>query len=118
MMHYLTRDFVCERLKIGLNASYKFAPATAIHRIPSDWIIKVLNRSRRAREEQLDYIPSDIITPDEAADEFGIPAKCLLRWTRRAVKVPPHYRLNKQTTRFRRETLSKWLERKTDDRHC
>ena len=113
-MHYITRDFICERLKVSRWASYGFVSATSIHRVPSDRVIALLNRSRKAREEELDYIPSDIITPDEAESEFGIPASSLLAWTRRSVKVPPHFRLNKQTTRFRRSSLSAWLERRTN----
>lgn len=112
-MHYVTRDFVCERLKVSQWASYGFVAATAIHRIPSDRVIRLLNRSRKAREAELDHIPADIITPEEAEAETGIPARTLLVWTRRKVKVPPHFRLNKQTTRFRRSSLAEWLERRT-----
>lgn len=113
-MHYVTREFVCERLKVSLWASYKFAPATSIRRIQSDSVIAVLNRSRKAREKEIDFIPSDIVTPDEASEETGIPAKTLVTWTRRAVKAPPHYRLNKQTTRFRLSSLNEWLERRAN----
>lgn len=113
-MHFVTREFVCERLKVSAWASYKFVPANDIHRIQSDRVIAVLNGSRKAHEPELDYIPSDIITPEEAERETGIPAKTLLTWTRRSVKVPPHYRLNKQTTRFRRSSLSAWLDRRTN----
>lgn len=113
-MHYVTRDFICDRLKVSTWASYGFAPATSIHRIPSDRVISILNSSRKAHEKEVDYIPSDIITPKEAEEETGIPADTLLAWTRRSVKVPPHYRMNKQTTRFRRSSLLEWLERRTD----
>lgn len=112
-MHYVTRQFVCERLKLSLWTSYRFVPANDVHRIRTDRVIDILNSSRRANEKALDFIPSDILTPEQAEEETGIPAKTLLTWTRRAVKVPPHYRLNKQTTRFRRSSLAEWLERRS-----
>ena len=112
-MFYVTRDFVCERLKVSRWASYGIVPSTAIGRIPSDDVVSVLNRSRKADRDVLDYVPSDILTPDEASELTGIPANVLLRWTRRSVKVPPHFRINKQTTRFRRESLENWLRRNT-----
>ena len=112
-MFYLTRETVCERLKVSLWASYRLVPATDIARIPSDRVIDVINKARRSRQEELDFIPSDIVTPEEAEAVTGIPARSLLTWTRRAVKSPPHYRLNKQTTRFRLSSLEEWLERRT-----
>lgn len=112
-MFYVTRDFVCERLKVTQRTSYNLVPATNLPHIPSDRVIALLNRSRRAGEEKLDYIPSDIITAEEAETETGIPARRLIVWTRRSIKVPPHFRINKQTTRFRRSSLAAWLERRS-----
>ena len=65
-MFYLTRETVCERLKVSLWASYRLVPATDIARIPSDRVIDVINKARRSRQEELDFIPSDIVTPEEA----------------------------------------------------
>lgn len=112
-MFHVTRTFVCERLKVTQRTSYNLVPATSLSYIPSDKVIALLNRSRKAGEHKLDYIPSDIITAEEAETETGIPARRLIVWTRRSVKVPPHFRINKQTTRFRRSSLAAWLERRS-----
>ena len=109
-MFYVSRKFITERLHISMWASYGLFPATSIGRIPSDRVIDLLNRSRKAGEEKLDFIPSDIVTADQLAEETGIPAHSILVWTRRRVKVPPHFRINKQTTRFRRSSFSAWLD--------
>lgn len=98
---------------MSLWTSYALFSATEIGHIPSDRVIDVLNRSRKAGEERLDFIPSDIVTADQLAEETGIPAHSILVWTRRKVKVPPHFRINKQTTRFRRSSFAAWLERRT-----
>lgn len=112
-MFYVTRKFVCERLRISAWASYGMFRATDIGRLPSDRVIALLNRSRKANEGRLDFIPSDIVTADELETETGIPARKILAWTRRSVKIPPHFRFNKQTTRFRRSSFGAWLERRT-----
>lgn len=112
-MFYVTRQFLCDRLHVSKWASYGLFKATDIGRIPSDRVIALLNGSRKAGEEKLDFIPSDIVTADQLAEETGIPAHSILVWTRRRVKVPPHFRINKQTTRFRRSSFAAWLERRT-----
>lgn len=112
-MFYVTRKFICERLGVSLWASYSLFRATEIGRIPSDRVIDLLNGSRKAGEEKLDFIPSDIVTAEQLAEETGIPARSIIVWTRRKVKVPPHFRINKQTTRFRRSSFAAWLERRT-----
>jgi len=114
-MHFISREFVCDRLKVSRWASYKLVPPTSIHLISSDDVIALLNGSRRAHEPEVDFIPSDVITAEEAESRFGIPAKKLMRWTRRSTRVAPHFRINKQTTRFRADTLEKWLERRIHD---
>lgn len=112
-MFYVTRQFVCDRLGVSPWASYGMFRATDIGRIPSDRVTSLLNRSRRAGEEEVDYIPSDIVTAEQLSEETGIPAHSIMVWTRRTKKVPPHYRINKQTTRFRRSSFAAWLERRT-----
>lgn len=109
-MFYVSRKFICERLGVSKWASYGMFAATSIGRIPSDRVIALLNESRKAGEERLDFIPSDIVTADQLAEETGIPAHSILVWTRRRVKVPPHFRINKQTTRFRRSSFAAWLD--------
>jgi len=114
-MHLVSREFLCERLKLSRWASYKLVPATSIRLISSDDVIALLNSSRRAREDEVDFIPSDVIKAEDAEVEFGIPARKLMLWTRRSRNVAPHFRFNKQTTRFRKETLRKWIDRRLHD---
>jgi len=102
---------MCERLRISEGSSYRIIPAGGIPYMTSDRLIGFLNRSRKGREEELTFIPSDILTPEEASEETGIPVHKLLIWTRRKKKIPPHFRFTKQLTRFRRSSLSSWLER-------
>lgn len=111
-MFFVSRRFVCERLGISPWASYGFFSATESGLIPSDRVIALLNRSRKARELELDFIPSDVVTAEELSERTGIPAKKLLAWTRRKKNVPPHFRMNKQTTRFRVSSFDEWTERR------
>ena len=116
-MFYITRSFICDRLRISKWVSYDLFRATGIGRIPSDRVIDLLNGSRRAGEERLDYIPSDIVTADQLAEETGIPAHSILVWTRRKVKVPPHYRITNQTIRFRRSSFNAWLDKQCSEKN-
>lgn len=115
MAYRVTRQFVNERLAIGKWQSYGLVKASYLAYVSTDDVIALLNRARRGREDELDFIPSDIITPEQAEVETGIPARRLLLWTRRRKKVPPHFHLNNKTIRFRRSSLSAWLDRRAQN---
>ena len=113
MSYRLERKFVCERLGIGIWPCRELFKASYLSYVDSADVIALLNESRRGREPELDFIPSDIITPEQAEKETGIPAKRLLRWARtRKLRVPPHFHLSNKTIRFRRSSLNEWLDRR------
>ena len=65
MFNYFDRQFVCERLRISLRTSYRIFGSG--RRIRSDYMIDLLNRTRRGTQELLDCLPSDLRTPTEMA---------------------------------------------------
>lgn len=76
-------------------------------------MIALLNSARRGREPEVDFVPADIITPEQAEKETGIPAKRLTKWARtRKLRVPPHLHLSNKLIRFRRSSLNEWLDRR------
>ena len=111
-MNYLRRHTVCERLRLGYRQSFRIVGASYGERISSDDVLAVLNRSRRAIDNPLDCIPSDLMTPDETATRFSdseITTRELRAWVHRKRNVPPHFRINKHTVRFSAALLDCWL---------
>lgn len=110
-MNLLRRDLVCERLRLNRRASYRIVSPSRLSLISSDEILYILNHARRGPVDYLHDIPSDLRTPEEMAAKLGgVTAKMLLNWTHRTKNVAPHFRLNKQTTRFSERLLLAWLE--------
>lgn len=113
-MSLLRRQLVCDRLRLKRRASYRIVSPCRLSLISSDEILYLLNHARRGGMEYLTAIPSDIRTPDEMAAEIdGVTAHDLLNWTRRTKNVAPHFRLNKQTTRFSASRLMAWLKERS-----
>ncbi len=115
-MTYLPRQFVCDRLRIGERQSYRIVGASYGGRISSDEVVSVLNRARRAIQEPLTFVPSDLLTADEAVAAFSesrITLRELRAWTRRVKNVAPHFRLNSHTIRYSRSRLEEWLAAKS-----
>ena len=114
-MHFLSRHFVNDRLRLSVYQSYRIVgePSHYGERIRSDYVVELLNRSRCAGEDMVIDVPSDILKPEEMAAELAesdISVKMLMNWTNRTRNPIPHYRLNKHTRRFRRASVLKWLE--------
>lgn len=110
--HYLRRDLVCERLRLGLRQSYRIVGASYGERISSVEVVDLLNRARRAIPEPLTFIPSDLLTAEEVVRDFAasdITERELRAWTHRVKNVCPHFRLNSHTIRFSRSRLNDWL---------
>jgi len=111
-VNYLRRQTICDRLRLSLRQSYRIVGSSYGERIASDDVIGVLNRSRRAIPEPLDFIPSDLMTPAETATRFSeseITERELFAWTHRTKDVVPHFRLNSHTIRFSASRLEDWL---------
>lgn len=115
MSYLVSRDFACDRLRLGLRQSYRILPPDCGALISTDEILGLLNSSRRPYAEPLLHIPDDIVTADELAAtpelaNAGLTAKRVLTWTRREKKVPPHFRINPHTIRFSRKRFIDWLQ--------
>ena len=112
-MNLLKRQMICEKLRLTGRQSYRIVGASFSSFISSDEVLEIVNRARRFIAEPLKDIPSDMRTPEEMSEELGgiVTASQLLTWTQRRTKnVPPHFRFNKQTTRFSSRRLTEWLE--------
>lgn len=112
-MNYLPRPLILKRLKLSLRQSYRIIPPSYSSLINSDEILEIVNNARRGIREPLTGIPSDMMTAEEIANDPAIGGivspKRILTWTRRKKNVPPHFRFNKQTTRFSRSGFFEWL---------
>ena len=112
-MNYLPRPLILKRLKLSLRQSYRIVPPSYGPLINSDEVLQIVNTARRGIREPLNALPHDIMTADEIANDPDlkgiVPAKRILTWTRRKKNVPPHFRFNKQTTRFSRSGFLEWL---------
>lgn len=110
-MNYLTRQTVCDRLRLGLRQSYRVVGCTYGELVGSDEVVCLLNRARRACGP-LSFVPSDLLTPEELAgrlEESGVTAHDLVVWCRRKKNVPPHFKFNRCTIRFRESEFSEWM---------
>lgn len=113
-MSYLTRELICERLRLKWRQSYRIVPSSYGSLISSDEVLHLLNVSRRGIAEPIAFIPSDLATAEELADDEVLgglvsPRKILL-WTKRIKNVPPHFHINNQTVRFSRRSFFAWLD--------
>lgn len=114
-MNYLDRPLVCKRLALSPRQSYRIVSPSYGSLINSDELLHVVNEARRSIREPLDSIPCDIVTAYELAKDESlnalVSAERILTWTRRKKNVPPHFRFNKQTTRFSCRLFFSWLEK-------
>ena len=116
-MNLLRRKYICEMLRLKPRASYRIVSPSRLSLISSDEILYILNHARRGPVDYLHDIPFDLRTPEEMSAKLGgVTAHDLLNWTRRTKNVAPHFRLNKQTTRFSERLLLAWLESRTHRR--
>jgi hypothetical protein len=114
-MFLLSRQFICNRLRLERRSSYRIIGASQMSLVNSDDVLDIINVARRGIDNPLKTIPSDLRTPEEMASEIkGVTAEILLNWTQRRTKnVPPHFRFNKQTTRFSAKLLKDWLNERS-----
>ena len=115
MAYFLSRDLVRDRLRLELRTSFRICPSGRGALISTDDVIALLNRSRVRIADYITSIPTDLMTAGELAAvpelaESGLTEKKILLMTRRAVKVPPHFRINSHCIRFSRKRFLDWLE--------
>ena len=111
---YLDRATICERLRLKIRASYRIMPSSYGALINSDEVLHLLNESRRGIAEPISFIPSDLATAEEIAEDEVLgglvsPHRILL-WTKRVKNIPPHFHINKHTVRFSRRSFFAWLD--------
>lgn len=113
MAHYLNRQMICDRLRLSRRTSYNIVGSAYGSLVSSDEVINLLNRAKRATSEDLNYIPSDLMTADELATALNEPcitASALLAWTRRTKNVVPHFKLTNRIILFSRSRVTSWLD--------
>ena len=114
-MNYLDRHLVCKRLALSPRQSYRIVSPSYGALISSDEVLHIVNEARRGIREPLDAIPCDIVTADELMKDESlngaVSSERIITWTRRRKNIPPHFRFNKQTTRFSRRLFFSWLEK-------
>lgn len=117
MARYLTRQNVCDMLRVSRWQSYQVVGSSYGPRINSGDVLAVLNRARRGGLDQLVYpgLPHDLLKPEELSAELAesdISVRELLNWTRRKKPgaIPPHFRITRRTIRFPRAQFMAWLD--------
>lgn len=108
----LRRIDICMQLKFGNRQSYRIVPPSYGPLINSDEVLHIINQARRGIREPLDNPPLDMMTAEEISKivlDGLISSRRILTWTRREKNVPPHFRFNKQTTRFSRRLFEEWI---------
>lgn len=109
---FLTRQSVCERLRMSQSASYRepwLRPRR--HMVSSQDVLAMLNRSARAGLAMFaedGQIP-DAMTADEVEAATGYPARRLVLATRHARNPLPHWRINSHVVRFHLPSVLDWL---------
>lgn len=104
---YCPRDFVCEKIQISRWQSYTLFEPTDSGLINLDKVIAFLNRARR-NDEALTFLPSDIVTMDEAEKSLELPGATIKKWLK---KKCPHFKINSHTIRVRLSSIKKWLDK-------
>ena len=112
-MNYLTRQLICDRLRLAWRQSYRIVMPSYGPLINSDEVLHILNDARRGIKEPLDCIPHDIVTAEELAQDPALNGlltpERIMTWTHRTRNVPPHFRFNSHTIRFSRSRFFTWL---------
>lgn len=121
-MHWMSRDWLCRRLRLSPRQSYSLVRSGYGPCVSSDAVLDLVNKSRRNIAAPFDHVPADIMTADELARtpelaESGLTSKNFLVFTRRENpnNQPPFLHLNKQTTRFVKSLFLNWLAERAMD---
>lgn len=121
-MHWMSRDWLCRRLRLSPRQSYSLVRSGYGPCVSSDAVLALVNKSRRNIAAPFAYVPSDIMTADELAQtpelaESGFAPRDFLVFTRRENpnNQPPFLHLNKQTTRFVKSLFLDWLSKRARD---
>lgn len=121
-MHWMSRDWLCRRLRLSPRQSYSLVRSGYGPCVSSDAVLSLVNKSRRNIAAPFDDVPADILTADELAQtpelaKSGLTPRMILVFTRRENpnNQPPFLHLNKQTTRFVKSLFLDWLAERAMD---
>lgn len=122
MQHYMSREWLCRRLRLSPRQSYSLVRSGYGPSVSSDAVLSLVNKSRRNIDAPFDHVPSDIMTAEELAAtpelvESGLTSRMILVFTRRENpdNQPPFLHINKQTTRFVKSLFLDWLAQRARD---
>lgn len=104
----VTRAHICERLHLKRIQCWRMFPAEVGNRVWDSTVVNVLRNKSVNVRSVLDFIPSDLLKPEEMAAEIGVPTSWLLNQIRNEKKAVPHYRLGLRTTLIRRAEFLTW----------
>ena len=110
-MHFVTRQFVCDRLKISRKTAYLMFPTRTRAPLQDTQVVKLLNASA-VGISPVTMIPSNLLTIAEArsrvtVDAAPITVKRFQRWLEKC--AVPHYRLTSHTIRIPSDLFETWL---------
>jgi len=108
-----TREFVCERLKISLRQSRCIFPSDIGGRIFDETVVQVLRNKAMYIPNMPTGIPSDLLRPEELAEELGADRPWVMRLITHKTKKVPHYRLNEHITLIPRAIFMAWASKQT-----
>jgi hypothetical protein len=83
-------------------------PAEVGDRVWDSTVVNVLrNKAVNVRNVQ-DFIPSDLLKPEEMAAEIGVPVTWMVNQIRNPRRAVPHYKLSTRTILVRRAEFMTW----------
>lgn len=113
--HLIHLDILTQRLKLAKRTLVRtFAGHTRNGSVSSVVVVNMLNDAARCGEPTLDFIPSDIITVDEAArtlfpDSPFATSKVIYLLKSKRVRPIPHFYLSRHAIRFRKSSIQSWI---------
>jgi len=108
-----TRELVCERLKISMRQSRCIFPSDVGGRIFDETVVKVLRNKAMYIPTMPTGIPSDLLRPEELAEEIGADRPWVMRLIASKTKHVPHYRLNEHVVLIPRAMFMSWASKQT-----
>jgi hypothetical protein len=104
----VTRAHICERLRLKRKQCWQMFPTEVGNRVWDSTVVNCLRNKAVNVRNVSDFIPSDLLTPEEIAKEIGTPARWVLNQIKNVRKAVPHYRLGLRTILVRRSEFLTW----------
>jgi hypothetical protein len=104
----VTRAHICERLRLTPWQSWKLFPAEVGNRVWDSTVVNVLRNKAVNVRDVADFIPSDLLKPEEIAAEIDVPRSWVMAQIKNVRKAVPHYRLGSRTVLVRRAEFLTW----------